>query len=146
MNKDLEQIKTIGIFTFVYAGVSALFAFFPVIHLTIGISMLNGSLFGGSAPTNTEFPINIFALMFTIIPAVLILSGLIYAIALAILGNFLLKKKHYLYCMIMAGISCAFVPFGTVLGIFTIILLQRPSVKELFNYDIPASDEEKPVP
>jgi hypothetical protein len=146
MNKELEQIKTIAIFTFVYAGVSALFAFFPVIHLSIGISMLNGSLFGGSAPSDTEFPFNMFALMFTIIPAIMILAGLTYAIALAISGNFLLKKRHYLFCMIMAGISCAFAPFGTVLGIFTILLLQRPSVKELFNYGIPASGKEKPVP
>lgn len=134
MNKDLEQIKTIAVFTFVYAGVSALFSFFPVIHLTIGISMLNGSLFDGNTPTDTVFPFNLFALMFTIIPAIMILGGLTYSIALAISGNFLLKKRHYIFCMIMAGISCAFAPFGTVLGIFTILLLQRPSVKNLFEY------------
>jgi hypothetical protein len=32
----------------------------------------------------------------------------------------------------MAAISCIFMPFGTVLGVFTIIVLLRPSVKELF--------------
>ena len=33
----------------------------------------------------------------------------------------------------MAAISCAFMPFGTVLGVFTLIVLLRPGVKELFG-------------
>jgi hypothetical protein len=33
----------------------------------------------------------------------------------------------------MAGIECMFTPFGTVLGVFTIITLVRPSVKEVFE-------------
>ena len=32
----------------------------------------------------------------------------------------------------MAAISCAFMPFGTVLGIFTLIVLTKPPVKSLF--------------
>jgi hypothetical protein len=32
----------------------------------------------------------------------------------------------------MAAIACMLMPFGTVLGVFTIIVLMRPSVKELF--------------
>jgi hypothetical protein len=32
----------------------------------------------------------------------------------------------------MACIQCAFFPFGTVLGVFTIITLSRERVKELF--------------
>jgi hypothetical protein len=33
----------------------------------------------------------------------------------------------------IAGIECIFIPFGTVLGVFTIIVLMRPTVKELFG-------------
>jgi hypothetical protein len=33
----------------------------------------------------------------------------------------------------MAGVACLFMPFGTVLGIFTIIVLVRPQVKALFD-------------
>jgi hypothetical protein len=34
--------------------------------------------------------------------------------------------------MVIAAIQCAFTPFGTVLGVFTLIVLVRPSVKALF--------------
>jgi hypothetical protein len=32
----------------------------------------------------------------------------------------------------MACIECLFIPFGTILGVFTIIVLSRESVKTLF--------------
>ena len=38
-----------------------------------------------------------------------------------------------MYCLVMAGIECLFMPFGTVLGVFTIIVLMRESVKEMFK-------------
>jgi len=34
---------------------------------------------------------------------------------------------------VLACIACAFMPFGTVLGIFTIIVLSRESVKEIYG-------------
>jgi len=37
-----------------------------------------------------------------------------------------------MFCLVMAGVECIFTPFGTVLGVLTIIVLVRPSVKELF--------------
>jgi hypothetical protein len=33
----------------------------------------------------------------------------------------------------MTALSCVFFPFGTVLGVFTIIVLARPSFRELFR-------------
>jgi hypothetical protein len=33
----------------------------------------------------------------------------------------------------VAALCCAFFPFGTVLGVFTILVLVRPSVKALFE-------------
>jgi hypothetical protein len=38
-----------------------------------------------------------------------------------------------MFCLVMAGIQCIFMPFGTVLGVFTIIVLMRNSVKEAFT-------------
>jgi hypothetical protein len=32
----------------------------------------------------------------------------------------------------MACIECLFIPFGTILGVFTVVVLSRESVKALF--------------
>lgn len=133
MNQDQDQIKILAIFHFVVAAIGGLFACFPILHLLMGISMLVGDFFPGGAPSNMPFPFGLFGLMFTLIPAGMIFFGWLFAIALAVSGYFLLRKQGYLYCLVMAGVSCVFTPFGTVLGIFTIVVLMRPSVKELFR-------------
>jgi hypothetical protein len=40
----------------------------------------------------------------------------------------------------MAGIACVFMPFGTVLGVFTIIVLMRDSVRRLFGRPVSSGD------
>lgn len=132
MNDDLQQIQILSIFHFVVAGIAAIFACFPIFHLIMGISMLTGGFFSESMQ-GEPFPFALFGLMFTLIPAAIILAGWAFAICLALAGYFLIKKEHYTFCLVMAGVSCIFTPFGTVLGIFTIIVLMRPSVKALFN-------------
>jgi hypothetical protein len=141
MNQDTEQIKILAIFHFVVAAIAGLFACFPIFHLLMGLSMLTGGFF--PAEGEMPFPFGLFGLMFTIIPAAMIFFGWAFAIALAISGYFLLQKKNYLFCLVMAGVSCVFMPFGTVLGVFTIIVLMRSSVKELFQYSVPTVQAEK---
>jgi hypothetical protein len=42
-----------------------------------------------------------------------------------------------MFCLAMAGIEAALcMPLGTVLGIFTIIVLMRPSVKQAFGVPV----------
>jgi hypothetical protein len=45
------------------------------------------------------------------------------------------KRKRYMLCLVYSFFICVLhVPLGTVLGIFTIIVLQPPLVKELFRH------------
>jgi hypothetical protein len=53
--------------------------------------------------------------------------------ALAFLvGRSLPHRRRRTFCMVMAGLMCLSVPVGTVLGVFTLIVLARPSVAALF--------------
>jgi MFS family permease len=61
-----------------------------------------------------------------------ILLGLAYAACIAIAGRCLSRRRNRAFCFVMAGISCGFFPFGTVLGVFTLLVLSRESVRALF--------------
>lgn len=37
----------------------------------------------------------------------------------------------------IAGLECIFMPFGTVLGVFTLIALNKDSIKEMFSPPTP---------
>ena len=41
-------------------------------------------------------------------------------------------KKRYIFCFVVACLCCIQIPLGTILGVFTIVVLARPSVKDLF--------------
>jgi hypothetical protein len=75
---------------------------------------------------------------FVIFAAVFITLGWIFAAFVLTAGRFLAQRKHYMFCVVMAAIECIFLPFGTVLGVFTIIVLMRESVKQLFGVNPPA--------
>src|SRR5207248_9529081 len=54
------------------------------------------------------------------------------AICILIAGRCLSRRKGDSFALVMACIECLFVPFGTILGAFTIVALSRESVRELF--------------
>jgi hypothetical protein len=136
MDEDLGRLKILSIFHYIVAAMAGLFACFPIIHLLIGITILTGGFFEGGTDQGFPFPASLFGLIFTVIPATIILFGWAFAICLAVAGYYLSKRLRYSFCLIMAGISCTFSPFGTVLGVFTIVVLMSPSVKELFKNQI----------
>jgi len=124
MNKEEEHLKLLSIFHYVVGGIAGFFACIPVIHLIMGIAMLTGSFRGG--------PPVFFGLLFVMMSLTFITLGWTLAICLIVSGRRLARRKCYKFCFAIACISCAFMPYGTVLGVFTIIVLMRPSVKELF--------------
>ena len=60
------------------------------------------------------------------------LFGIAMAICILIAGRCLSHRQGYPFALVMACIECLFVPFGTILGLFTIIALSREFVKALF--------------
>ena len=47
--------------------------------------------------------------------------------------DWITQPNTAIYCIVIAAICCLSVPLGTILGIFTIIVLQRDTVKALFD-------------
>jgi hypothetical protein len=129
MTQDEEHIRLLSIFHYVVAGLAGLFALFPILHLILGLMfILAPNKFAGKG----EPPPPFIGWFFVIFAAVFIILGWVFAGFVFTAGRFLAKRKRYLFCLVMAGVECLFMPFGTVLGVFTIIVLMRESVKQVF--------------
>ena len=135
MNQNAQYLKILSIFHFVVAAITALVACFPIIHFLVGLGMLGASvipgLFGEDALP--PFPFSLVGLFFVVIAGSMILGGWAFAVCQALNGYFLLTRKHHMFCLIVAGIECAFPPLSTALGVFTLVLLLQPAVKEMFG-------------
>ena len=130
VDQDEEHLRLLTVFYYAYAAITALFACIPLIHLTIGIFLVaNPGIFGD---TKNGPPPALLGYLFTIIGAALVLIGWTFATCSFLVARFLARRKHYLFCMIVAGASCMAFPVGTALGVFTLIVLLRPSVKAMF--------------
>lgn len=130
MNDDVQHLKLLCIFHYIVAGITALVGCFPIIHLAVGIAVLSGSF---SPQPNDPAAALLMGWMFTGIAGVMIVAMWSFAVVVAFAGRFLQQRRRWTFCVVVAGLECMLMPFGTVLGVFTIIVLLRPSVRELFG-------------
>lgn len=128
MTEHAEHLRLLSIFHFVVAGIAAIFSLLPVIHLVMGIAMVRGWLPGAKE----EPPLEVFGWILIGFASAAILCGLTFATCLAMAGRCLARRRRYGFCLVMAAVACIFMPFGTVLGVLTIVVLTKPSVRGLF--------------
>jgi hypothetical protein len=127
---DNEHLKLLSIFHYVVSGLAAFFACIPIIHLVIGLFLILAPQKLGPGSNQPPAFIGWFFVAFA---AVFILLGWTFAVLVLIVARFIARRKHYTFCFVMACVECLFMPFGTVLGVFTILVLNRASVKGLFT-------------
>jgi hypothetical protein len=133
-SEDEEQLRLLSIFHYVCAGLIALCACIPIFHLAIGLAIIiRPEVFGPAR----NHPPAIMGWLFALLGGGIILFGWTVAGLLVFAGRCLSQRRHYTLCLVAAGVSCLFMPFGTVLGVFTIVVLSRPTVKSLFGKNVP---------
>lgn len=132
-NQNHEHLDLLGIFHYVVGGFGVLFACIPIIHFVIGVGILTGNLpFDQTEETMPQAP-NWFGLIFAIMGGGMFLMGQAAAWCTIYSGKMLRQRKKHTFSFVIACILCAFVPFGTILGVFTIITLTKPEVKDLYQ-------------
>lgn len=135
-SQDEEHLRLLAIFHYVVAAIGALFACFPLIHVALGTLMLvnpgvmSGGQSGSAPPAAVGF-------LFIAMGGMFVLFGWAAAICTFLSGRFLARRRRRTFSFVMAAVLCAFMPFGTVLGIFTIVVLSKESVQRLYQATLP---------
>ena len=131
-NRDLEQLRLLSIFHYIFGGIGVLLALIPLIHFTIGMMIIFYPEVFAESGTG-ELPPVFAGYLFAALGALFFLIGQILSIMVIYSGIQLQKKQKYVFSFIIACLLCAFFPFGTVLGVFTILALTKDSVKEQYG-------------
>ena len=132
MNQDKEHLRLLAILHYVVAGLAALFSFFPLLYTTVGAIFIFAARHGTPKP-GEEPPPEFIGWIFAMVGSLLFLLGIAIAICILIAGRSLAKRTRYWFALVVACIECLFIPFGTILGVFTIVVLSRESVEALFS-------------
>jgi len=128
---DADHLKLLAIFHFIGAGLAVagmlfLFVHYSFMHQLIDNQKAWAGQKGAPPPAEIFGFLRWFYLAFGAWCVVSLLLNLIS-------GFCLLARKHRIFSLVVAGVNCVHVPLGTVLGTFTIIVLLRDSVRELYE-------------
>jgi hypothetical protein len=72
---------------------------------------------------------NIFAYFYVVIGVFILLGAILNFMSARYLG----QRRRKVFSMVTAGVNCLSFPFGTVLGVFTFVVLSRPSVEASYR-------------
>jgi hypothetical protein len=136
-NNDLSHLKILSIGHYVLGALTALFGLFPLVYVFLGALVIvappSSKPGDPPPPTAVGWVFVAFGVLFSL--AIWFFAfGAIYA------GRQIAKHQKHTFCLVMAAFICLlFMPLGTILGIFTFIVLQRDSVKQLFTGGMPGN-------
>jgi len=129
--RDREQVRLLAIFHFVFAGLAFVGIAFLFVHWFMMHTMFSNPEMWKSQPQ--AMPPKAFLdafIWFYVFMGILLLTGLVLNV---LSGLFLLQKRNRLFSLIIGGLNCLQIPLGTALGVFTVLVLSRDSVCQLYG-------------
>jgi len=126
-NSDLFKIASI--FHFVLGGFQMLLSLIGVLYVVLGVMMASGAL----EPSKSGAPPEIMGWVFGGVGAFVTLLFIGAGILTITAGRNLASRRRRTFCIVVDAILCLMVPFGTIVGIFGLILLLKPETEKLFT-------------
>jgi hypothetical protein len=131
---DDEHLKLLSLGYVITAAMTAFFALFALIYVAVGFSVVTiiahkplvAGNPGQAVPAALGWIIAVIGLGVFLIVAAFAAAKLRVAFCIK-------KRKSRTFCMVIAAICCLGVPYGTLLGILTFIVLGRASVVTMFQ-------------
>ena len=135
-SRDADHLRVLSILHYVWGGLIMLFACFALIYVVVGLMIATNRWPGmpprpTSAPTGQPPPAFVGSLIAGMGGCGLI-GGWGLGIATIVSGRRMMQRRSRVFSIVIASISCLSVPLGTTLGVFTIVILMRDSVKALY--------------
>lgn len=128
---DEERLKMLSIAYWVWGGLVAVYALLMTAYFAL-VGSLFSSIDGEGAP-----PRDLLGVLFGVALFVLLLVGTLSVFQI-LTGFWIRKRRHRVASMVVAGFTCLSIPMGTLLGVFSFVVLSRASVCALYAPPAPS--------
>jgi len=144
---DNDHLRILAICHYVCAAIQALTGLMPAFYLAMGVFFLTHSFptpastypsttpFASPYSASTASPASdekVVGWVFVAMGSIGVIFVETCAFLTLLSGLSIAKRRRYMLIMISAGVNCLFMPHGTILAIFTFVVLLRPSVRNQF--------------
>jgi hypothetical protein len=131
MLRDADHLRLLSLFHYIYGGIVIAMSSIAIVHLVLGIAMIvNPRAF--AAPRG-QGPNPMLGWMFAVLGGAVIVIGWTVGLLTILSGRWIKQRRRRLFSIVMAGVNCMWVPLGTVLGVTTLMVLLRESVRALYE-------------
>ncbi len=136
---DEEHLKLLAIGYWVAGGMAALFSLFGLFYLSMGamIAVSFAKIPAASLQPNQRPPA-FLPWMFAGIGLAIFMLAATFAAMRFWTAVCLKRRTSRTFCLVVAALTCLEFPYGTTLGVLTLIALGRPSVIQLFGASLAA--------
>ena len=127
---DAEHVRLLAIFHFVSAAFSLLGVLFSSLYFVLfQVIFSNPQAFAQSQQGAPPVEFVTFIRWFT---GIFVVWFLVSCVGNLLSGFFLRARRHRTFSMVIAAINCLHIPLGTILGVFTLVVLGRESVRKMY--------------
>jgi hypothetical protein len=130
IDRDEEHLRLLPIGYYVMAGLTAFITLFSLLYIGLGVLFVSGLI---PAKSDAVDDPRFAGFLFVVIGIAMFLFGASAAVMSYLAGRYLKLRTHRRFCLVVAGLSCVQIPWGTALGVLTFIVLNRASVRAMFD-------------
>jgi hypothetical protein len=135
---DEEHLRLLSLAHLISGWVTIAFSSLFIFHfIFMLVAALNPEIFpappNGKSPATPDKIFVIFAFAF----GFFILMGISFGVAQIVSSKFIKSKKNRVFSYVVGVLNLAFVPYGTVLGICSLNVLGRESIKQSYQSSAP---------
>lgn len=127
-----HDLRLLSIGYYIQGGISAFYTL-----LMLGYSAFASAVFANILKTagesgQQEIPPALVSII-SLLLAMMLGIACAYTACLFLAAYWLRHSRNMLFLQVLAALNCLAIPYGTVLGIFTFMVLQRPTAKQIFR-------------
>ena len=124
-----DHLRLLAVFHYVFAGFALLGMGFLAMHYGLMSRMMDSANWENQANPPPEGFLDLFVWFYVAMGAMLLVGLVLNLVA----ARSLRARRHWMLCAVVAGLNCLQVPVGTVLGVFTLVVINRADVRASFR-------------
>ena len=126
-----KNLDLLGVFQYAYAAlVGTCCACYPAVYVLMGTAMLSGKIESQSSGGPDDQAVGSIVVVMGIAGVLMVWAKALLAL---LAGWNLRRRRHRTFCMVVGALECLNMPLGTILGVFTIVVLSNEHVRALFD-------------
>ncbi len=129
-SRDEQHMRVLPILYYVFGALAALSTCFGLFYVAIGIWLAvdPDMLTRGEPDAPPPEVMGMVGALVAVIGFCVVVLQLAVAAALVTAGRCLARRRARIFCVVVAAFICLSFPFGTALGVYSLVVLSRPGV------------------